>query len=202
MTTSPTLAALVAEGLEHALSYADFRERMAGSPDGTPLYADEYFEQYNRLNDQRMTRLDKTLELIDEARDVQLDRPLTLLVLTEGWCGDGAHVVPALNLLAEHIDNLELKTLFRDEHLALMDAFLTEGSRSIPKVIIVDSASHEVLDSWGPRPAPAQALFHAFRADPAADRDAFERELQQWYNRDRTVHTQREMLEVLQRHAG
>lgn len=203
MPLAPPVAALLEEGRDRALSYAAYRRLVAESLEGAPLYDKESQQHFTRLNHQRMSRLDKTATLDEAAVDaVVFARPTLLLVLTEGWCGDAAHVLPVLNLLAERIDNLELGILFRDENPELMDAFLTGSSRSIPKVIVADAEWLQVRGVWGPRPAPAQAIFEAYRADPDIDYDTYQLELQKWYNRDRSVHIQRELLEVLRRSAG
>lgn len=197
------VAHLLSEARDRALPYAAYRRLVAESLIGKPLYEEESLQQFTRLNHQRMSRLDKTAQLDTHAVDaIRLSHPTALLVLTEAWCGDAAHALPVLNLLAERIDNLELGIVFRDEHPELMDAFLTNGARSIPKVVVVDSETLDVRGTWGPRPAPAQAIFAAYRADPAMDYDRYQLELQKWYNRDRSVHIQRELLDVLRRYAS
>ncbi|MCH7784794.1 MAG: thioredoxin family protein [Bacteroidetes bacterium] len=40
--------------------------------------------------------------------------------------------------IAEAVPGINLKTILRDENTALMNAFLTNGTQSIPKLIIVD----------------------------------------------------------------
>jgi hypothetical protein len=105
-----------------------------------------------------------------------------LLVLAEGWCGDGANSVPYLAKLAEATPSLELRILSRDENPDLMDSHLTEGTRSIPVVMILDEEFREV-GCWGPRPAPLQALFlREVKTLPKAERYP---RLRAWYAQDR-----------------
>src|SRR5215468_7410092 len=56
---------------------------------------------YTQLNQQRMHRWDKTIQLIPTAdaaiRSIAV--PQTWLVLTEAWCGDAAHTIPVIHAL-------------------------------------------------------------------------------------------------------
>lgn len=203
MSSTATVSSLLREGLDDALSYAEYRARIAASISETPLYDSESQRNHTRLNHQRMARIDKTIDLVvPEVDSIRFRRATAMLVLAEGWCGDAAHALPVLNLLAERLDNLGLGIVFRDRHSDLMDAFLTGTSRSIPKVVVLETESLRVRGVWGPRPTPAQAIFLAYRADPTKDNETYQLELQRWYNRDRTVHIQQELVEVLLRCAG
>jgi hypothetical protein len=202
LADAPQLVDLVAHGLDAAISYEAYSERMARAADGDVLYETDSRNFFTRLNHHRMKRLDKTLELVDAVVEAGARIPcaMTWLVLTEGWCGDAAQVLPALNLLTRRFENLEMGLLFRDRHLPLMDRFLTNGGRSIPKVVMVERDTLEVRGSWGPRPRPAQDLFELYRdGGSGMDKDTYERELQKWYLRDRAEHIQRELLEMLVR---
>jgi thiol-disulfide isomerase/thioredoxin len=89
---------------------------------------------------------------------------LKLIVLTEPWCGDSIAVVPTLLRLLEKNPGVEIRFLLRDENPDLMELFLTNGSRSIPKIIILDD-DYRLLGYWGPRPKVAQDIFESYRAD-------------------------------------
>lgn len=78
-----------------------------------------------------------------------------LLVLLEDWCGDAINSVPLVAALAEAAPNLDLRVLGRDANPDLMDTHLTNGSRSIPVVMVLDSDFREV-GWWGPRPRELQ----------------------------------------------
>src|SRR5262249_17775401 len=119
--------------------------------------------------------------------------PQIWLVLTEAWCGDAAHSIPVLHALALQNPLITLCFVFRDENPELMDAYLTNGvSRSIPKLIAMDTATHEELFTWGPRPAPLQAIFMKMRGEGMVY-GAIKEELQRWYNKDKSVTIQEEM---------
>jgi hypothetical protein len=155
----------------------------------------EAFVHYTTLNQQRMHRWEKTIQLLPSVEGAirGITVPQTWLVLTEAWCGDAAHVIPVLHALAALNPLITLGFVFRDENPELMDRYLTNGvSRSIPKLIAVDTTTREELFTWGPRPAPLQAAFLKMR-DEGTAYAAIKEELQRWYNKDKTVTIQQEM---------
>ena len=79
------------------------------------------------------------------------------MVLAEGWCGDVACILPIIAKLAEVNSQIILRILRRDEHLPIMDNYLTHGGRSIPKLVAFETNGNE-LWQWGPRPKEAQKL--------------------------------------------
>lgn len=114
-----------------------------------------------------------------------------LLALAEGWCGDGMHVLPYLARLEEAFPNIGLRIVSRDENPDLMESHLSNGSRSIPVVLILDEEFQEVA-WWGPRPLPLQELFHReIKHLPKEERFP---KLRAWFARDRGRTTLREIL--------
>lgn len=151
-------------------------------------------------NGARMATLNQEIELTSELQHVLalVQRPQRWLVLTESWCGDAAENLPVLARLADHSPHLDLRLVLRDQHLPLMDAFLTNGGRSIPKLVAWDPATGSVLGTWGPRPAPV----HAFIADykqqhPTAPLAEFFQAVSAWYRRDATAALQAELAPLL-----
>ncbi len=154
--------------------------------------------EYSKLNVARMNRIDKTIEIIHDLKEAveQIDTPQTWLVLTEGWCGDAAQIVPAFDKIAKLNANIELKFLLRDENPELMDWYLTNSkSRSIPKLIVADE-NFEELFNWGPRPAILQEMFYHMRAN-AVDNNTIKEEMHRWYAKDKTITVQQELLSLL-----
>jgi hypothetical protein len=91
-----------------------------------------------------------------------------------------------------------VKLILRDENLEIMDAYLTNGGRSIPKLIAFNSETQEELFTWGPRPQNAQELFMDFKTNPNGRTYAdFSIEMQKWYAKDRTKSLQDEFVELL-----
>jgi len=134
----------------------------------------------------------------------ELPGPRHVLVLAEDWCGDAASLVPVLAKLVEAAPDLvDLRLFRRDENLDIMDRHLSRGGRSIPVAIVFDDDMRE-LGWWGPRPAPAQAMFRErirqFKAGILTDKAAdVYRPLLRWYRKDRGRHTIDEFLTILER---
>jgi thioredoxin-like negative regulator of GroEL len=138
------------------------------------------------------------------SRLLELPGKRNVVVLAEDWCGDAASLVPILAKVADAApDRIDLRVLSRDENLDVMDCFLSHGGRSIPVAIILDE-DMQLLGWWGPRPAPAQAMFRQlirdFKAGVLKDKsaDVFHPILK-WYREDRGRHTIDEFLMILER---
>lgn len=116
-----------------------------------------------------------------------------LLVLAEDWCGDASSTVPILARFADAVPGMALRLLRRDEHPEVMDRYLTNGSRSIPIVIVLDEGFRE-LGHWGPRPAELQAWVTENR--PLVPKAELYPQVRKWYARDRGETTLREVLAV------
>ncbi len=139
--------------------------------------------RYTKINNSRSRRSLKTIELeqIPEAV-INKCKDLKFLIISETWCGDSAQVLPVLSKISDQL-NIESKVVWRDENLELMDAYLTNGGRSIPKLIVLTSDGKEAF-TWGPRPAEAQELVMAYKnkPEPKESYDEFSITLQNWYN--------------------
>ena len=153
---------------------------------------------YSLLNETRMKRLDKTIKINEEiANEIQkIDEKQTWLVITESWCGDAAQNLPIIHKLAELNDKIELKLVLRDENLELMDLFLTNKSRSIPKVIILDYELN-VLNTWGPRPSFATKMVHEYKEKNGSLDAHFKQDLQVWYNKDKGKNIQEDFITLI-----
>jgi hypothetical protein len=102
--------------------------------------------------------------------------------------------VPVLARLAEEVPGVSLKLLDRDENPQVMDRYLTDGTRSIPLVILLDHDFNE-LGHWGPRPAVLQSWVRAnLNRMPKEERL---REQRRWYARDRGGSVLEEILGIL-----
>ena len=185
-----TIKSIIQNGLDGAMSYEEYRALVSelavlksnSGPEKTDALAN-----YTQLNDKRMNRWDKTVKIPEEiAQKVQqLNRKITWLVLTESWCGDASPSLPVMNKLAMLSPNLELKIILRDEHPDLMTLFLTNGTRSIPKLIALDAYDTTVLGEWGPRSSVATHMVNAFKAEHGKLSPEFKQDLQLWYNKDK-----------------
>ena len=193
---------IIQNSLEKALSYTEYRNLVSGllaeGKSTGPNQSDDLLN-YSKLNDKRMKRLDKTVQLTEEtlAKIKDVKEPQTWLVLTEGWCGDAAQNIPVINKIASENPNINLKLVLRDENLELMDAFLTNGGRSIPKLIALNKES-EVINTWGPRPTEATQMVADYKAKKGSLDAKFKEDLQVWYNKNKGENTQEDIISMLE----
>jgi len=163
----------------------------------------EAYVHYTRLNAHRMNRLDKTLTLLPETvRAIEaVQEPVGWLVITEAWCGDAANSVPVLEKMAAASNHIDMRLVLCDEQSALMDHFLTEGGRSIPKLIAFRKTDGELLYEWGPRPEPAQQLMRDYKQlNPRPPYSKISEKIQRWYNADKTQQIQAEVAALVSQH--
>ncbi|MEX0646748.1 MAG: thioredoxin family protein [Balneolaceae bacterium] len=191
------------ELLDSAYNYEEYRamiEKLLSAGKTTGENHSEGMLHYTRMNIHRMNRQDKNVSLSENLKQrlEQVERPMVWLILTEAWCGDAAQLIPVIQKMADSSGKIEAKYILRDEHLELMDRFLTNGkSRSIPKLICMDAETLELLGDWGARPKEAQVLFESLsNTKGIASQEVAER-LHKWYAEDKTVSMQKEFLPIL-----
>jgi len=179
--------------------YLQLLTNLVDNQQTTGVNQSEDLATYTRLNLVRMQRLDKTVVISDllEKEIMKIDSPQTWYVILEGWCGDAAQSVPVIAKLASINQHIDLRLILRDDHPVIMDQYLTNGGRSIPKLIGLDVNGAELF-TWGPRPAKAQVLYDAFKNNPEKGFVKFAEELQLWYAKDKTKSIQEEVLITLQ----
>lgn len=195
------MKSIIEKSLQNAISYQEYRDLMGRLVDegkSTGNEQSESLSEYSALNQQRMKRLDKTIKLTEEtvAKLNQVQKPQTWLVLSESWCGDAAQTLPVINKMAKENKNVDLKIVLRDENEDLMNEFLTNGGKSIPKLIALND-KNEVVNSWGPRPSTATKMVVNYKEKHGGLDDAFKQDLQMWYNKDKGKDTQKDLLEIL-----
>ncbi|MDQ7947431.1 MAG: thioredoxin family protein [Pedobacter sp.] len=185
-----------------ALEYAQYRQLIStllleGKTTG-PDHS-EAMLHYTKMNIQRMNRVEKTTMLTPSLLDAigQVKGNYHLLVISEGWCGDAAQIVPVIDKLVRAApDHFDLKFILRDQHLDIMDRYLTNGGRAIPVLLVLDE-NHEVLLKWGPRPAVLQSLLADWKKEQV-DYAITAEKLHGWYAKDKTLSTQAEFTTLLQ----
>jgi hypothetical protein len=114
-----------------------------------------------------------------------------LLVLAEDWCGDASNTVPIVAKWAAAVPGADLRIIRRDQHPEVMDRYLTNGSRSIPIVIVLDEDLRE-LGHWGPRPTALQSWVMANRG--TIPKTELYPQVRTWYAKD---HGETTLTEVL-----
>lgn len=193
---------IIKSALEKSFTYSEYRTFVSqlikeGKSTGNDQSAD--LLHYSELNEVRMNRLEKTLKMDAEilAALQKINTKQTWLVIAEGWCGDVAQILPIIKLMSDSVDNIELKVVFRDENDTLMSEFLTNGAKSIPKLIILDEKL-EIINHWGPRPEAAKNLILDYKAKHGIVDEPAKIALQKWYLDDKGMTTMKEILAMLQ----
>jgi hypothetical protein len=179
-------------------SYKDLIERLLKEGRSTGPNQSQELLQYSELNVHRMNRVEKTTVLIEDlsAKIDLIEQPQIWLILAEGWCGDAAQTIPIFHLIEKQFPKIKIKLLLRDENVEVMDHFLTDGSRSIPKVLMLDASSLNLLAQWGPRPSEAIALINNLKA-AKVDMMEIKEKLHAWYAKNKGVAVQSEIIDII-----
>ncbi len=180
---------IISKALAKGMSYSQYRDlinRLMAVQKTTGNDQSEAFLHYTRLNIARMDKWDKRYEPTADALNLmrQVDEKQIWLVISEAWCGDAAHSVPVIAKLAAASEAVEFKLVLRDEEEELMDLFLTNGARSIPKLIRLNADTLEVLDTWGSSPAELNELKQSLKRAEVS-KEEFNKAVQIWYARNR-----------------
>lgn len=193
---------IIHNSLASAQSYKEYKEMVLslikqGKSTGAEQNESRY--HFSKLNNQRMKRLDKQTKLSEDTltKTQKIQKDFTWLVLTESWCGDAAQTLPVINKFAEANEKIDLKVVLRDENEDLMNQFLTNGSKSIPKLIVVENETKKVVGSWGPRSEKAAKMVQDYKEKYGKIDDQFKMDLQNWYNADKGEHIERELLDLI-----
>lgn len=201
--TEVKTARITRDLLENAYNYLEYCELIDRALEEGKTTGENHSEamiHYTKMNVHRMNRLDRRTELLEEVKRTasSLNKHQTWLVITEAWCGDAAQSLPVIQMVADESPYIHVKYILRDENLEIMDQFLTGGrSRSVPKLISLDTATLEVLGTWGPRPDNAQKIYDEMRSQELPFEHVAEK-LHKWYADDRTESIQLELMAHLQ----
>lgn len=187
--------------INDAMSYDEYRnliDDLLAKGRSTGGRDSESIVDYTKMNVHRMNRLDNYTEIKDslKTRLNEIDRNWIWLVLTEGWCGDAAQNIPPIKKMAEISPGIELKLILRDEHPEIMDEYLTDGTRSIPKLIALDAETLEEIGTWGPRPKTAQNLVQEWKHK--YDKKTWAKKLHKWYAENKTRDIQEEFETLIE----
>ena len=190
--------------LQKAMSYSEYKnlvDKLLTEGKSTGHVQNDELLEYTKLNVHRMQRNEKTVHLLPELVVLlqELPTPVYWLVLTEGWCGDSAQILPVIAMMADASPNIDLRILLRDDNADVMDAYLTNGSRSVPKLICLHQDTLEEIFTWGPRPALARDLVLEHKNNPHLPAGEFKKQLHLWYAKDRGVAIQNEFIALLKK---
>ncbi|MCS6818983.1 MAG: thioredoxin family protein [Chitinophagales bacterium] len=188
------------EGIDFE-AYLAYTRSVLKSPNPQKPYDNPKILKYTEENLKRMEELMQNIALDKKLYHLLSANPRKLkwIVLTEPWCGDAAQIVPLLAAMANTSDNIFFTILLSDSHPDILDNYLTNGSRSIPKLICIDEQTNEELGTWGPRPQRLQQLVieNKNRTDiPFSEKVKM---VHEWYNQNKTRDIQKEFIDLMMR---
>jgi hypothetical protein len=159
---------------------------------------DDEKNDYYPLGLQRMNRTLKTFKIDENLVNAYQNKNFTgkIIIISEPWCGDASATVPALSLFFDACGT-ESKIFLKDSDTSLIDQFLTDGTQSIPKVIVLNE-DFSVKATWGPRPIFGMQLLKKFKENPETyPREEFYNDLQVYYAKNKGKDVIEEILELL-----
>ncbi|MCS7053394.1 MAG: thioredoxin family protein [Ignavibacterium sp.] len=192
---------LLKNKINSALSYSEYQkyaEDIVYSLKDKELNEEEKFlYEYRKLNLARVSRVEKTYSPSERIKTLieSIQSKQIWLVITEDWCGDSAQNLPAIAKIASLNEKIDLKIVLRDQNLDLMDLYLTDGKRSIPKLIGLNE-NYEELFIWGSRPKNAQDFFDELK-NKGFEKEYIIKEIHSWYAKDRCQSLESEFVEIL-----
>lgn len=181
--------------------YTDLVLKLVEDGKTTGSNQSEKLVEFTKLNQQRMNRLNKTIKLNDHDLSLlsSIEQPKYFLVIGEAWCGDCAQIIPVLNKIAEASHGkISMEIIFREVSPILIEEYGVNGIISIPKVLIYNLATDELIETWGSRPKPALEIVKKWKENKdIITHDQFERELHSWYAKDKGRSIIDEILEIV-----
>ena len=172
-----------------------FAESKVTGPHQIPAFMDS-----TKMSIQRMKKWDKIYKLSDQFKTSlsNVKDDWTWYVITEGWCGDAAQILPVIAKAASFSENIELKLLLRDENEDIMEKYLTNGGKAIPVLVMVNNTTKEEMPHWGPRPESIiEKLEVTKKESPDITKSELSKQLHLWYAKDKGMSTQHDILKLV-----
>lgn len=189
----------IGKALFKSHSYSEYRKLVSDllrNEKSTGKEQSPELTNYSGLNETRMNRLEKTMKISEGIVEnfKSLKSEYIWLVISEGWCGDAAQLLPIFDKMADASEGkVELKIVLRDENEELMNLFLTNKAKAIPKLIVINRETGGALAHWGPRPKGAADLIANYKKEHGALDETAKTDLQLWYLHDKGLSTQIEI---------
>ncbi len=183
--------------LHSGMTYEEYKKLFADQIENPPGVDGKNNYDIKKLNFARSTRVEKQFVPSDELIEAvkKNSEPQLWMILTESWCCDSAQILPVIAKIADLNPNIKLKILLRDSYPEVMDQYLTNGTRSIPKLIAF-SKDYKELFRWGPRPKTAKRLVFRLKED-GMSKSGWQKELHLWYGRNRGKELKSELVQLL-----
>lgn len=198
-----TTVVITPELIQDSLTYTQYRSLITDLLEQGKTTGDDHSEDmldYTRMNVRRMKRWDKTAAVSAELQEKiqNVTTPQVWLVLTEAWCGDAAQNIPFIVHAASYNPLVEIRFILRDEHPEVMDAYLTNGGRSIPKLVALQKDALKELFVWGPRPQVLQQKYLAYiENSEGVSLNDFVESMHLWYAKDKNSSIDAEFFSLI-----
>jgi hypothetical protein len=179
-------------------AYQDFFEKVSNKEIVEAPYDEDTFFLYTEANFKRSVKIRNKVEL-DKKLYNELNEGTenwTWILITEPWCGDASFIQPVIEAICI-AGNIDLKIALRDKEEDLMNAYLTNGGKSIPKLVVIDENFQEVFH-WGPRPAELQQLIKDL-LNSGGSNDEKLKLAHVWYRKHGNETIQKELLGLIKK---
>ena len=192
------------EVIEKGFSYSEFvqfTQQLVEEKRTTGANQSEAYLEYTRMCLQRMNRWNKTAKVSEKMTQLMesIKESQIWLIITEAWCGDGAQSIPYLAKLVELNPKIKLRIIMRDEYPEIMDAYLTNGARSIPKLVAFTEDMKVELFTWGPKPLYLMNRHKEYKHDSKGlSYSGFLEEIHLWYAKNKNQDLEAELFPLIQ----
>ena len=126
-----------------------------------------------------------------------ISTPLNVFIIMENWCGSSAGNVPYIVKLLQENSQIKINIVPRDANPEFTDEYLTNGKRSIPKVITFDDKGNEIF-VWGSA-SKMQAEFAATLQSQNLEFQDFVKEMQAWFVENNAKAIESDFLEIFEK---
>lgn len=152
---------------------------------------------YSKYNIERQARVEQLWTPSEEFAAAIRDAvgPSDWLFITDDWCVDSAYSLPLVKWGSDQRSDITLRILLKDDHPEIMDLFLTDGKRSIPKLVGI-AADGRVQFSWGPQPGEIRDIRQKLM-DSGAEGRVVSSTTVDWYADMGWLEVERELTEAL-----
>lgn len=196
----PVTLEVIKKGFSYQ-QFVEFTEVLVKEDRTTGANQSEAYLKYTQMCLQRMVRWNKTAKMSAEMENLvrSIKEPQIWLIITEAWCGDGSQSIPYIAKLADLNPLIELKIIMRDENPDIMDAYLSNGARSIPKLVAFSLDLKCELFTWGPKPQYLIDRYKEYRHDSkGVSYPEFLEEVYLWYARNKNQDLESELYPLIE----
>lgn len=179
-------------------AYIDLLDKLVKEGKTTGPNQSEAMAHHTKMAAQRIHKWEKIFKLSDEQQQniAGKHKDTGWLMIVEAWCGDVGQNLAPIKRIADAA-GIELRLILRDDNLDLMDKFLTNGGRSIPKLVALNLNDFEPKWEWGPRPTELQNWYLDKKSAGDFSYEKVSEEMHLWYAKNRHKELVAEFAEQL-----